>query len=206
MSFKTKVFTIIFFVGFNVSCQKWFISNNCGDIEPTYFNIIGFDAITLKNRNGWIAPEDTANLGRLQLQFNFQMEYHSYFRAPKNILNFGSTAYACSPIQPGSKGSKTERFEEITLISLYDFNEDYKAQDTITKIIDLSLGGPENPSTYYFGNNLDESATGPYSFLEIPTYGPSEQVKPFQLKAIIKLNTGEEYEAFSPLIYLDRSW
>lgn len=202
MSWKTKFFTFILFIGVNVSCYFWIDDCTGPEYDPSYFNIIGLEAGIYSDQWQRRFAEDTLMSSDLHVFFDFQMEFFSFFKPQQAqpFLSFGNSAYACSPLPRGSGGSKTERFEKISIITLFDFNEKYKAQDTITEIVDFSLGGIENPSPYYFGNNLDLEAFGPYPLLELANFSQTEVLKPFQVKLIVKLNTGEEYEAISPVV------
>ena len=113
------------------------------------------EASLYSSQNDRVEEFDTLDWRNVYLYFDFQMEYYSQLNTQELGLSFGSSVYACSPPSPGSNGSKTERFEEIIVITLFDYNENLKANDTITSNIDLSLGYKENPSPYYFGNNLN---------------------------------------------------
>tara|TARA_R110002072_G_scaffold63882_5_gene158556 strand:- start:1937 stop:2563 length:627 start_codon:yes stop_codon:yes gene_type:complete len=205
MKQKTQILTILFFLGLNISCEKWFCTDSCcgESIDPSYFNVQGMNAAIFSSRFERHKEGDTLKSTDLQIYFDFQMVYFSFQRPnPSSFLTFGNSAYACSPAPPGSAGSKTERFEKISIITLFDYNQDYKANDTISEIVDLSLGGPQNPSPYYYGNNLDLAAMGPYPFLKMAEFGDMEFIKTFQYKLHIKFTNGEEYEAFSPKVFL----
>lgn len=205
MTFKTKFFTLVLFIGINISCEKWFCSDSCcgESFDPSYFSITGLEASLYSNKKDKAAEFDTLNWRNVFLYFDFQMDYYSAAKSKGPFLNFGNKAYACEPPSLGSNESKTEHFEKITVITLYDYNDNFKAKDTITHQVDLSLGGMENPSPYYFGNNLDLAAFGPYQCIQPNDIYIQGKIKPFQVKLIISLSTGEEYEAISPLVYVD---
>lgn len=202
MSQKTIILTILFFIGVSISCYK----DGCpgGPYPPSYFNIIGMEASFNSTQFNKLSEYDTVTHDRVKVYFDFQMEYYSHVNDKTWNFSFGKTAYACTPPIGGSDGSKTERFEEIIIITLNDYNDSFKALDTINQIVDLSLGGNENPSPFYFSNYLDLHSFGPYPLLQGPSFNASENQKPFQIILIIKLSTGEKYEAISPLVYIRR--
>lgn len=203
MSFKTKILTLILFIGFNFSCEKEHCdgASCCGGLPAVnYFNIIGLKA-NLFGFGGQLKENDSESANHLELLFDFQLDYHSHNSPNKGFISIGTPSYACSPNWGGS-GSKTEMFEEVTIISIYDYNKNFSAFDTINELLDLSLGGQIDPITHYFENLLDKRAFGPYPILEKPDFEGAHSYKPFQLKLIIKLNNGEKYEALSPLVSL----
>jgi len=119
-------------------------------------------------------------------------------------LNFStmSSAYGCSCVGNGGNGSKNEGYKSFDVITLHDYNSNYKANDTINDILD-----------FYFENDKDvpfsmdkyvssQAETIVEEFIFIKPIESPESNQYLELLFKIELTTGEVYEETSPKIFL----
>lgn len=104
-------------------------------------------------------------------------------------------AYALSCLHNGIHGSKTERFARITVISLYDFNDDYLQGDTINALV-MAEGLPLDSLVAMQTENIPEPVLF-MGIVEKPSRGPE-----FQVRIVMELNTGEVYTRDTPLVLI----
>lgn len=135
---------IILFVGFNFQ--------NCGDEEGyrcecgtvPFFDVNGFE---LAHYSAGIYY--TEKISNDSISFNnyrftkldYTVDYLSCRRNETDVFDIGfttmSAAYGCSCLASGFNGAKTEGLNDLTIITLNDFSENYLAKDTINDIIEF---------------------------------------------------------------------
>ncbi len=171
---------------------------------PAYFDVKGF-RITHLVRDGFLSRPSIANetmsfWDYYGLKIDFIVDYISYQKAENNskfstvtILN------ACSPPDPGEKGSKSEKIESIKVTSVFPFDS-------------LHLSGAEiNDLLFTDGMFLDSfihtnrDRLIPYDEIELKIQGRGPdlfiiELGYFQLKTKIVLTNGEQYESVSDTI------
>lgn len=206
-SLKTTLLTLLLFIGFIVpSCNKEdHQSLPCSCEEFQYFDVEG---ILLTQYPLDPSGEKTLNANDT-LQFeelgHTILKYEASFHAsalPGFDWSFSlmNTANACS-CAGGSKGSKKEKLISLSIITLHDFDADHPAGSEINDLFDY--------------NEVDFGARSFEGFVEeakgklLDTHFFNLQLKKapamdtdFQLKASVKLSTGEIYQAESLPLFI----
>lgn len=145
------------------------------------------------------------------INVHFQVDYVVLQHDEQKLwspFNFSliNSAYGCSFLPSGYKGSKEESIESFDVITVNDFDEEHRAGDSINDLLELDLRnveialaqGPiilEEFLASYSGNVPSE-----YFFLKLlkePTLDND-----FQIRLVTTLSTGESYEEVSSVITL----
>ena len=134
------------------------------------------------------------------INLHFIVEYLVHQR--NNRFNFSliNSAYGCSPLPPGEKGSKEEAFESLQIITLNDFDENHKAGDTINDLLEVVDFFQGNDPVLLNDFLLNHTGNVPSEYLilrilQAPTFNED-----FQIRVIVNLSTGERYEEMSDII------
>lgn len=209
-SIKIALLSVIFMIGFILpSCKKDIDSCGGSSLESSrYFNIKGLNAFVYQNNdNGFevISSKDTLPfLETTGIYLIYQAEYHSLnLPAFNNSFSLLSTAMACTPIQPGYDGSKTERLENLTITTLNDFDEEHPANSSINDFFEVQTSvfqGEDIPLTEFLQNQTENIKTQELllKLKQVPTATPT-----FHFKISIELSTGEKYETEGVPIYFE---
>ena len=211
MNFKMILTTAFFITGFSfLRCT----TDDCGDyVTLPFFDI---QDVTLTNFMYGLSDEITEIDEDAQVSKNettlifldYSVEYHAqnkpYFK-PFSIIN---TAYGCSPIEDGQAGSKEEILENLTVITLNDFDDNHLANDTINDLFSVPnheyfqvfAGTGETLNTFLTQNTQPIEKKDLYlELLQKPTLNDT-----FQVKIIMELSTNEIYEMESlPFVFYD---
>jgi len=204
-SLKTIILTLFLSIGFLLpSCERDLIDCSCPDVHP-YFDIMDFKIHNTEKVRSYSkiidANQDTISIDQFDGIFlEYLVDYHS-----SNHFNFSlmNSAYGCSCIDAGYQGSATEKFESIEIITLNDFDDTHPANSSIN---DLFMVTPE--STLQDASSLDDFLLDNSSFIESQylrlslTKVPENDLT-FHVNVILKLSTGEEYQAESLPIMLN---
>lgn len=194
--------TLFLVFGFTLTnCDK----DDCGcpPFEGAYFDIRGIESIRHfeRIRENVVSPVPDGGQIPFDHYDGFIMEYSvSYLsmnQGKKRHASGMGQLYACSCLEySGMEGAKHERIEEMTVITLNDFNESFKANDTINEI--LSVGG--QPLNEYLAQNTELISHPEMTFsLDEP---PSSS-NPFKVKLVLELSTGETYEQETSTVILE---
>ena len=186
---KITALTLFLSIGFVFpSCED--IDCNCPDILGNFFDIQGINTENCcgpnANSGGLIDWED------YRLNLNFDVDYYGW--EPEERTGFPNlslmpSAYACSCAYDGYGGSE-EKFEDLIIITKYDFDSLHLANDTISDIFNISMySEPEDLQTFLAN---DTSFIMYEDFVLTLQQGPQMEGD-FQLELIIKLDNGEEY-------------
>ncbi len=198
MNSKILLATLFFTIGFAFQ--------NCGDglncdfgPVPDYFDVQG---MSLSHWN-----TDRQQIDSLQIDFNeygylvtrFDVEYIAMQEPPASGFSLISVVYGCTPPEPGQLGSKEESFENISVVTLRDYDENHFAGDTINDLIELvdiydgSLGDLDNFLLQDEKGVLNEFLL--FSLKSSPTLNQE-----FQAEVTIELSTGEKYKELSEVV------
>ncbi len=171
-----------------------------------YFDIDGITIGTYKSRNDQepIIPMDSIFLSEFKvLHIDYTVSYHA-LAEPKIDWSFSlmNSANACSCIG-GYSGSKTEKIKQLSIITLNDFDDQHKANESINDLFDytgsLFAVSDTIPLTEFLSDTSENIAEEDL-FLQL-TKAPSLNPE-FKFKVIMELSTGEVYEAESHPFYI----
>lgn len=205
---KTFSLFLILFIGFhfhNCSSNDDLNDCNCGDAFE-FFDVKGVEHSQLKfnsesNEYQIINPGDIiAFADYSSLSIEFIVDFIAQSHRKKNYFDFNfstmASAYACSCLENGYNGAKYEGISSLNIITLHDYNENYKANDNINSIIEFSNNISNNGihrETYEEFISLNtENIKFKYSFLK-PNQEPSSG-STIEFKLIFELTNGEIYE------------
>lgn len=198
MKHKILLLTIFLTIGFT-SQQCDSLVCNCPDIETPFFDVIGLNLehlfaggadlpIPFADYTGVLVVYDVDLIAQKSNNKCNQNSWWSF-----SLMN---TANACSCVGEGWQGSKEEKLEKITFITLNDFDENHMAGDTINDfLMTQTWDTGEDVSIQNYLNTMEENIpwTAQKFFLsQAPTSGQK-----FKAKVIVELSTGEIYEAES---------
>ena len=201
-SFKTRVvlFSLITGLPF-IMCSPINDDCNCDPVTGEFFDIHGIEVINQYKKTGEnsidiIAENEIVPFEKYNgLSVNYAVNYIT--NIPKKKSSFSSiySAYACSCIYNGEAGSKNEKYANITVITLNDFDEAHRANDTIN---DLMLVKDEYLSDYLQNDTINIRYQGIRLMLDRkPVLNQN-----FKAKVVVELSTGEIYqdESYSIII------
>lgn len=171
---------------------------NCGPITGEYFDIKGMELQNYK----WVGPNSILPIEENEavlyvdyagLEVAYIVDYISQRRAKRPGFSLISSAYACSCINDGDRGSKYEKLSNITVITLNNFDENHAANDTIN---DLIMVKDEYLRDYLAKDTLNIQFPGIQLKLDRkPTIDEN-----YKVKVIVELSTGEVYQNISKSI------
>ena len=208
MNFKTIVLTLFLAIGFSISFQNCDLDDdsvcNCPTLFGEYFDITGFD-LTHNARvedccQIAIAPgQGVVFDDYLNLTLSYFVSYYSRIDAPQPRWNFSlmNEALACTCIENGWKGSMDEVLDNITITTLYDFDEQHAANDTINEFFQVNLGDEVVALDTYLERD-STAVNAEFLFLELKK--APEAREEFQVRVKLDLSTGESYERESTVI------
>lgn len=198
---KTKILVIALVMGLPLQmCSPTRNGDdcNCGPITGEYFDIkgmelqnykwVGTNSISPIKENEAVPYEDYAGLG-----VEYIVDYISQRRAKRPGFSLTSSAYACSCIQDGDRGSKYEKLSNITVITLNDFDETHAANDTIN---DLIMVKDEYLRDYLAKDTLNIQFPG----IQLKLDRKPTRDENYKVKVVVELSTGEVYQNISKSI------
>lgn len=206
---KTIVLSAIF-VSFNACIG----TGSCGDYFP-YFQIVTTtlnhysrtDTSTIEEvgLNGLTAMSEGSIINYDQYVLSLDIK-QKFITEKKPDFSGGGMAYALSCSENGESGTKSG-LQSIDVITLYDYNENYKANDTINDI--LFIYNYENAyyssvNWFYNFSNFRETMKNSLRSKEINFVfreAPSQQEKS-AFRVVLKMKDGTYFGANSSVIYL----
>ena len=199
-SIRTKVLVFALVVG--LPLQMCSPENgddcNCGPITGRYFDIngmelnnyktVGTNSVSLMVADEAVQYDDYAGL-----LVDYSVDYISQSRSKWPSFSLIPSAYACSCVSDGDRGSKNEKLANLTVITLNDFDDDHLANDTINDLIVVK-------GFYYEGDQyLEDYLVSDTINIQFP--GIQLLVdKNYKVKVIVELSTGEVYQKVSESI------
>ena len=203
-----KIILTLFFVFSTLlfSCED---VGQCGPVLP-YFEIQGLKSTNLKftntssNLSVPIEASELVNWKDYFIRTTFDVKYQAFEQERKSG---GANLYALSCVPEGHAGSKVG-LDTLYIVTLNDYNSNYKANDTINKIILLNewtyslenYNQFKSPAQYIQENNKSVKAkTFEIKFNEKPGDASSEQ----KFKIIYKLNNGRTFDVITSSVKLN---
>lgn len=173
----------------------------CRDIQD-FFNITDFDLVLMDSKKYTdrvvtLNENDSMNFnnGTLQIQLDYTIDFVSdagmldYL----SIDNFMTPVYGLTCPEAGESGSKEESLRDLIIITKNDFNQEYKAGDTITNlfaVVERFIG--LTPIDEYISNNANQNIMVPTLLLQLTDPPTEDHDLIFDIS--VELSTGERYE------------
>jgi len=184
---KRKIlFTLFFTLGLTfIACI-----GDCPPIEGDYFRLTGIRSINHQSKDGVYLEEG------VQIKFedyrgfncNYTVSYYSSLEASSPISSGLGQLHALDCLNEGWAGSE-DYYESIEVITLNDFNDEYRQGDTISELFNLAENLAFHDSIpirdYFFYFQLPEP----------PTLSSA-----FKVKVIVELQNGRRFEKESPTV------
>ncbi|AFL81241.1 hypothetical protein Aeqsu_1762 [Aequorivita sublithincola DSM 14238] len=205
---KTKVLVFVLVIGLPLQMCSPIDDDdcNCGVVTGKYFDINGMELKNYKkvgeNSVNLMIPNEAVSYEKYAgLTVEYSVDYISQSRPKRPSFSLIPSAYACSCIGNGDYGSKFEKLSNITVITLNDFDETHKANDTINDLI--LAKGFYNQEDEYLQNYLINDTTN----IQLPAIKLLVDRKPtldenYKVKVIVELSTGEIYQNVSESIII----
>jgi len=196
MNTKIIFLTLFFLFGF--------VFQNCNDCNfgdiPDYFDIKGI-GISHQKIDGSIISDDDQFVRFSDYEgfrIRYDVEYIASHTQKHSLYNsLSNQLFACSPDEPGEKGSKNEKIKNIIVITDKYYDSDHLAKDTINDIVAIKIPSQYNPISLNSFLSQEQSLIN-QEFLDFKlTKGPENIVEDFQITFILELSTNELYEVDS---------
>ncbi len=191
---KTLILTLILTIGFTF---QQCIDCKCPTITQPYFDIQAMEL--QENIRNYPNLEENTEVDFVDfssLSIFFEADLVSSAKAPcKHGFSLMNSAYACSCIEGGHEGSKNEYLDNLTIITLNDFDSLHLANSSLN---DLWSTYDERYEKIPVNDYLQQD-TSKISSQEMTLFlsKAPELDSSFQVKIIAELSTGEVYEAES---------
>jgi hypothetical protein len=176
-------------------------SGNCPPINGAYFDIKEINEFSHYYKlsdSSHLPLEDSAQIkfeDYVGLYLDFSTEFISE-RNQKSTHSRAGNLYALSCISNGDYGSKTEKYKNISIVTLNDFNDDFREGDTINDL--LKTDNNQTIEELISDSNYIEQKTLLLKLIQAPSNNEG-----FKVKVFIKLNNGESYDKESSLARFD---
>ncbi|WP_310992770.1 hypothetical protein [Aequorivita marina] len=202
-SIRTKILVFALVVGLplQMCSPENYDDCNCGPIAGAFFDIKGMELDNFKktgeNSIGIIEENEAVTYNEYAgLGIDYDVEYISQNRPKKPSFSLIQSAYACSCIFNGERGSKYEKLSNITVISLNDFDESHRANDTINDLI-LAKGFYHQDDEYLQDYLANDTINIQYEGLRLMVDRKPTLNENYKVKVVVELSTGEVYEKVS---------
>ena len=103
--------------------------------------------------------------------------------------------YACTPLEPGDEGSKTEKLNSLNIITLNDFDVEHLANDTINDLFQTKIHHADMIDLEEY--LAQDTSLIKHQYLELHLKKAPELDHEFKVKVIVDLSTDETYEVES---------
>ena len=200
-----KIFaTFLFLTGLTFSnCGLYDDDCNCPPVIGAYFDIRGIESLVhhrkIPNTNsappmgdGETVPFDEY----YGVLINYQLDYISQHKPEKPFFGSAGRLMACSCVNNGDAGAKTEKLKSVTVITLNDFNTQYSTGDTLNDLITVQ----GQPLEDYLQSTRNERIK--YQNLTLGLSEAPETNPEYRVKVIVELDNGETYERESPTVII----
>ena len=204
---KTLVLTILLAIGFSFQNCSSDVICSCPDIAGEFFDIQGLmvDSYGMgPNINGALLTEnDTLKFEEYAgLQLQYQVEYVTSNCSGSKSWGFSlmNSALACSCLENGYRGSKDEYIEDISILTLNDFDEDHLANEPINDLFEVTMIDEQDLNEYLLQDDIEIR----YESLRLALNKAPVLDKEFKVRVILSLSSNEEYIAESlPITIID---
>lgn len=177
---------------------------NCSPITGEYFDIkgmvmnsykkMGDNSVSIMTENESVPYAEYASLG-----VEYSVDYISQRQPKRPSFSLISSAYACSCVSNGDRGSKYEKLANITVITLNDFDETHAANDTINDLI-LVKGIYSQKDEYLKDYLLNDTLNIQFPGIQLKVDRKPTLNENYKVKVILELSTGEVYQKVSKSI------
>jgi len=197
---KTFFLTLLLVTGFTFqNCDPF--DCNCPPFSGGYFDIQGIDLINYKKRGNssvdkLLENEEVKFSDYSGLTIDYIVEYHSNNCHQKKTWDFSimNSALACSCLENGWEGSKEEKINSLTILTLNDFDTEHRANDTINELLDIGFHCETFDLNEYL---LQDTSNIEFEDLILKLKVAPELNNEFKVKVIMELSTNEIYESES---------
>jgi len=198
MKSRTLLLTALLTIGFTFNnCDDPYDCGDFGDILD-FFDIKDVSIAHMDSEMDYLDATTVSYEDYGSLQLRFVVDYiasaqeHNHFSF--SLMN---QAYSCTPPVPGSQGSKEESIDNITVITLNDFDDNHMANDTINDLMSAAYVYREEDI-----KSLEQFITESNTKVESELLSLSLNSRPtldqeFQVRIRVDLSTGERYETIS---------
>jgi hypothetical protein len=197
MKSKAVLLTTLLTIGFTF--QNCITECDCPPIEGRFFDIKGIALSNMPSK----AQVDFDNYFGINMAY--QVDFITTIYEKNQPWNFSlmNTALACDCAFNGMRGSKNEKLDNVTVITLNDFDSEHLANDTINDLMLVRVGEFNLVDLNQYLQQ--DSMLIPRVNLELGLMlkKAPELNKSFEVKIIVDLSTTETYEATSQPITFD---
>ncbi|OAD91498.1 hypothetical protein A7A78_03115 [Aequorivita soesokkakensis] len=177
---------------------------NCGPITGRYFDIngmelnnykkVGENSVSLMVENEAVPYSDYSGL-----TVEYSVDYISQKRSKWPNFSLTPSAYACSCVGNGESGSKNEKLSNLTVITLNDFDETHRANDTIDDLI-LVKGYYSEVDEYLEDYLVNDTQNIQFEGIQLLVDRKPTLNENYKVKVVVELSTGEVYQKVSETI------
>jgi len=201
MKAKTIFLTLILTIGISFqSCERIDTGFGCGGQSSTsgnYFDIHGISVINYKKRGECCADPikqgETVSFSDIAfIDIKYLVDYIA-LNNNKSASGFSlmNSLNACTPVENGQAGSKTEKLKNLFVITLNDFDSSHLSNDTINDLLLCNIN-----------QDINEYLAQDTGRIKRPDLSLSLKSRPildneFKYKVLLELSTGEKYQANS---------
>ncbi len=179
---------------------------NCSPITGSYFDIKGMEMSNYRkideNSVKRMLENEAVPYSEYEgLSVEYQVDYISHRSHAQPSFSMINSAYACSCVYDGYAGSKNEKLTNISVITLNDFDENHKANDTINDLIIVK--------GYYFQENeylqdylIKDTTNIKFQGIQLLVDRKPTLNENYKVKVVVELSTGEIYQDVSESIII----
>ena len=177
---------------------------NCGPITGRYFDIKGMELHSYKktgeNSVALMSENEVVDyIDYSGLSVEYSVDYISEARSKWPNFSFIQSAYACSCVFDGESGSKNEKLSNLTVITLNDFDETHRANDTLNDLI-LVKGFYSDVDEYLENYLVNDTINIQFEGIKLLVDKKPTLNENYKVRVIVELSTGEVYEKVSESI------
>ncbi|MEL6925306.1 MAG: hypothetical protein AAFO94_14765 [Bacteroidota bacterium] len=189
--------TLLLVTGFAFpSCDKDTVTM-CDCSAYSYFDVVGMEELDFYRESGnnrTLQPTDSISVLELgAMQLNLKVEFLASLNQSRSGFSLINSAMACS-CAGGGKGAKTEKIEDLRIITLHDFDADHPADSDITAMFDFDgsiTNQPSQPLLEYLEENKDEKMM--FYLMAFRLKERPAAANDFQVRLELSLSSGERY-------------
>ena len=179
--------------------------DSCVCPKATHADIIGLQSFIFAK-----TPTTTINVNepvRWDIIDHFALNYEIRTYSQRRRAGWGTAAYACDCVPPGSLGS-TETLTNLTVKTVFDFDATHPAGSSLTESVVLTGGYRTDKYKEVSLSVADFLAGGPVSyedmiqFSKLSLLGTPTAKGPFALDITVTLDNGEVYTTRTTQIQL----
>ena len=191
MKTSKVLLTLVLFFGLTLTnCET---EETCPPFEGAFFDIQGIRSLVHHYRLSDSASPPLENNAVIPFEsyswliLRYSVDFLSSKEPTKSNSGLGQL-YALSCLQNGEAGSKNEKYENITVVTLNDFSDQFSNGDTINELVRIGFDQTiEEFLAFQDTINIQQNALI-FGLIEPPTANPK-----YRVRVTVELNTGEIY-------------